>query len=214
MIWALGYDGARTEAWDALKTAFGSAPPPPPTAPGALQIVSATFSGAVTASLHVKNVGGQSIQPADPPPATLFAETDSAAAVAQGSWRVAVDVADRPAAQMERPWRWGLSQPLAPGAETDLEVQVQLDRPGTRTVWAAVIHEGVDRPQDYVGQTDLVVGSTPASVGDAGVPDAGTTPPPTEARVGGCSQTNGGLWALFALLAFCNFRLRNSTRRV
>ena len=32
MIWALGYDGARTEAWDALKTAFGKAPDPPPDA--------------------------------------------------------------------------------------------------------------------------------------------------------------------------------------
>ena len=73
-----------------------------------------------------------------------------------------------------------------------------------------MIHEGVDRPQDYLGQTDLAVNTA-----DAGVPDAGTSPPPpTEVRVGGCSQTNGGVWALFALLAVCNFRLRNSTRRV
>jgi spore germination protein YaaH len=30
MIWALGYDEGRTESWDAIRTAFGSAAPPPP----------------------------------------------------------------------------------------------------------------------------------------------------------------------------------------
>jgi spore germination protein YaaH len=30
MIWALGYDSGRAEAWDALRTAFGQEPPPPP----------------------------------------------------------------------------------------------------------------------------------------------------------------------------------------
>ena len=218
MIWALGYDTGRTEAQDAIEAAFGSAPAPPPTAPGSLQILSATFAPDaldpgqnVTATLHVKNVGGQDLAPVAPPPDTVYDEPQSSTGSIAGTWRLALDVADRPAAQPAHPWRWGLAQTLAPGAEADVQVQVTLERSGTRTLWAAVVHEGVDVPQDGVGATNLAVGSPPVVVDagttpppdDAGVPDktdAGPQPPPA-ARVGGCAQPGAGTWlCAFAFL--------------
>ena len=102
MIWALGYDAGRTESWDAIKTAFGNGPPPQPSVPGALRLVSATFSpatlppgGAVTARLRVKNVGGQTVGAVAPPPSAVYDESQGAASAARDTWRVAVDVADR-----------------------------------------------------------------------------------------------------------------------
>ena len=227
MIWALGYDSGRTESWGAIKTAFGSAPPPPPTTPGVLQLVSASFSpatldpgGAVTATLHVKNVGGQTIGAVQPPPSTLYDETQGAASGAQDTWRVAVDAADRLSTLPAHPWRWGLAAPLAPGAEADLAVQVTLERTGTRTLWAAVVHEGVDVPQDDLGQTDLFV--TPPGTPDAGAgsPDAGPQASdgglgPPAAQVRGCAQAGSGPWlAIVAALALAiRRRLRNGAKR-
>ena len=228
MIWALGYDAGRTEAWDAIKTAFGNAPPPPPTAPGALQIVSATFSpaaldpgAAVTATLHVKNVGGQTIAAVLPLPSTVYDETQGSPAAAQGSWRVAVDAADRPMTLPAEPWRWGLAAPLAPGGEVDLAVQVKLERTGTRTLWAAVVHEGVDVPQNYLGQTDLLVAAPPApdagpadgGASDAGAPDGGAGPPAAQVR--GCAQAGSGPWLAIvgALALAARRRLRVAAKR-
>jgi hypothetical protein len=215
MIWALGYDGARTESWDAIKTAFGSGPPPPPTTPGLLHVVSVTFSpstldpgSAITATFHLKNVGGQTIAAVLPAPGRAYDEADAAPSAAQDTWRVAVDAADRPAAQPARPWRWGLSAPLAAGAEADLTGQVTLHRTGTRTLWAAAVHEGVDTPQDYLGQTDVYV--TPPASPDAGTTDAGTPGSdagtdagvdPLTARAGGCTQAGSTPWALLLVLA-------------
>lgn len=218
MIWALGYDGARTESWDAIKAAFGATAPPPPTSPGALQIVSATFTPGsldpaqnVTATLHVRNVGGQTLSPTAPPPDTIYDEPQSSTGSIDGTWRLALDVADRPAAQQAHPWRWGLASSLAPGAEADVTVQVTLERSGNRSLWAAVIHEGVDVPQDSVGTTNVLVGSPPVIVDagsvppdDAGVPDvtdAGVDPPPPAAAAKGCSQAGNASWlaALFLL---------------
>ncbi len=230
MIWALGYDAGRTESWDAIKTAFGSAPPPPPTSPGVLHLVSATFSpatldpgGTVTATLHVKNVGGQTIAAALPPPSTVYDETQAAASAAPGSFRVAVDAADRAPALPAHPWRWGLAAPLAPGAEVDLAVQLKLERTGTRTLWAAVVHEGVDVPQDYVGQTDLAVappaspdaGSPGGGASDAGLSgsDGGHQDPPA-GQVRGCAQAGGGPWLsiVAALALVARRRLRNAAK--
>jgi spore germination protein YaaH len=208
MIWALGYDGARTEAWSAIETAFG-ATTPPPTTPGALQIVSASFApssldpgGLVTATLHVRNTGGQSIEPTAPPPTTVYDEPQSSTGSIAGTWRLALDVADRPAAQQAHPWRWGVGQSLAPGAETDVAVQVRLERNGTRTLWAAVVHEGVDVPQDGVAPTNVLVGAAPVVV-DAGVPDRNDAgdEPPAAVVASGCAQAGASPWALLALLS-------------
>ena len=174
MIWALGYDTGRTEAWDQITANFVSAPP---AADGKLQIVSAAFSpaqvdpgGLVTATLHVKNVGGQSIGSVAPPPSTIYDETQSSTGSIGGTWRLALDLADRPSAQQTHPFRWGLPSALAAGAETDVSVQVRLQRSGARTLWAAVIHEGVEVAQDNVGLTTVTVSGAP----DAGSPDAGS----------------------------------------
>ena len=61
-------------------------------------------------------------------------------------------------------------------------VPVRLEASGARTLWAAVIHEGVEVGQDDVGRTQVTVGGgEPAS-------DAG--PPP--ATDGGVPQADGG----------------------
>ena len=209
MIWALGYDNGRTESWQAIEDAFVPVAPPP-SSPGELRIVSVAYDGAVGATLHVKNVGGQSIDPIAPPPDTVYDEAQSSTGSVAGTWRLALDVADRPAAQQAHPWRWGLAQSLAPGAEADVQVQVNLTTPGTRTVFAAVVHEGVDVPQDDVAPTQVVVPGAPAA--DAGTPpaaDAGTAPPepPPAMQPRGCSHASfAGFWMLAALLAL---RVRN-----
>ena len=206
MIWALGYDAGRTESWDAIKTAFGNGPPPQPSVPGALRLVSATFSpatlppgGAVTARLRVKNVGGQTVGAVAPPPSAVYDESQGAASAARDTWRVAVDVADRLPALPAQPWRWGLAAPLSPGAEVDLAVRVKLERTGTRTLWAAVVHEGVDVPQDDLGQTVLSV--TPFAA-DAGAPAGDGGPDPAVAPVRGCTDAGGGPWGALALAFF------------
>lgn len=213
MIWALGYDNGRTEAWQAIQDAFV-----PPATAGQLQILSVTYDGQVTATLHVKNVGGQSVDPIAPPPDTVYEETQSSTGSISGTWRLALDVADRPAAQQAHPWRWGLSQSLAPGAEADVQVQVQLENPGTRTVFAAVIHEGVGVAQDNVSPAQIVVPGAPAA--DAGTPspspspDGGSAPPPpvvTQAR--GCLHAGFGGWWAFAALAGLRVRSRAWSRR-
>ena len=210
MIWALGYDAGRTESWDAIKTAFGSAPPPPPTTPGVLHLVSATFSpatldpgGAVTAMLHVKNVGGQTLAAVLPPPSTVYDEGQGAPGAAQGSWRVAIDAADRPSTLPAHPWRWGLDGPLAPGAEADLSVQITLDRTGTRTLWAAVVHEGVEVPQDGLGRTDLNV--APPLAADGGLEPAG-------APARGCTSAGGGPWGALAAVLHLSWRRARARR--
>jgi spore germination protein YaaH len=222
MIWALGYDNGRTESWQAIQDAFVPASPPP-ASPGQLRIVTAAFApsslaagGTVTATLHVQNVGGQSIEAIAPPPGTLFDETESSAAATDG-WRLALDVSDRPAAQPAHPWRWGLAQPLAPGAEADVQVQVQLDRTGSRTLFAAVIHEGVDVPQDDVAPTQIEVLAADAGAPDAGSespPDGGEPPPggnpepPAASR--GCSHAGAGpALGLLMFLVLRRVRVRN-----
>jgi len=222
MIWALGYDNGRTESWTAIQDAFVPAAPPP-ASPGALHIVSVAWApsaldagGLLTATLHVQNVGGQSIDPIAPPPDTVYDEAQSSTGSIAGSWRLALDVSDRPAAQPPHPWRWGLAQSLAPGAEADVQVQVQLDRSGTRTVFAAVVHEGVDVPQDDVAPAQIAVlaadaGAPPdAGAESGGTPDGGPQPnqDPGPAPARGCSQSGAPWFALAALLLCCRLRSR------
>ncbi|HUJ26081.1 MAG TPA: glycosyl hydrolase family 18 protein [Myxococcales bacterium] len=204
MIWALGYDNGRTESWQAIQDAFV------PAAAGELRILSVAYqleeNNFFSATLHVRNIGGQGIDPIAPPPDTVYEETQSSTGSIAGTWRLALDVADRPAAQQARPWRWGLPQSLAPGAEADVQVQVQLENSGTRTVFAAVIHEGVDVPQDNVFPTQVVIGSPDA--GGSAAPDAGSgQPPPAVSQPRGCSHASfAAFWSLAALLGM---RVRN-----
>ncbi len=213
MIWALGYDAGRTEAWDALFGAFGTLqPPPPPGAPGELHLLSAQLSpssvGAgqmATAVLHVQNVGGQTIPAADPPPETVYDEPQSSTGSVEGTWRLALDVQDRPAAQPDHPWRWGLGQPLAAGADLTVQVQVRLEKTGSRTLWAAVVHEDAGVTQDHVGQATIAV----AEAVDAGTSDAGSQSTGTHASSGqGCAQTQSSpaLWAVALALLACRLR--------
>jgi spore germination protein YaaH len=199
MIWALGYDAGRTEMWTAIADAFGAAPPPPPpVAPGKLQILSATFTPAsiaegATASVtvRVKNVGGQIIGRVAPPPSVVYDESQSSTGSIAGSWRIGVDEDARPSSQPAHPYRWGLQEPLGPGAEATLQAQVRLETAGPRALWAAVIHEGVDVPQDLVGRTQVEVlggGTSP----DAGVADAGSTPDAGSTADAGSSTPDAG----------------------
>ena len=222
MIWALGYDAGRGEMWSAIAAAFGAAPLPPPVTPGRLQILSATFSpssvaagGTVAVTVHVKNAGGQAINAVAPPPSVIYDESQSSTGSIAGSWRIAVDDDARPSSQQAHPFRWGLQEPLGPGAEATVEAQVRLETPGSRALWAAVVHEGVDVPQDDVGRTQVEVlgpdagaadagdpgaGQPDAGPPEAGAPDAGT-PPVVTAAAHGCAEAGGSALALVGLAA-------------
>jgi hypothetical protein len=206
MIWALGYDAGRSEAWDALKAAFGSAPP---AGDAKLQIVSVSFSPTslnpgelLTATLHLKNLGAQTIGMVAPPPSVVYDEAQSPSGSIPGTWRIALASTDRPG----HPWRWGIGQPLAPGAELDVSVPLRLQTSGTRTLWAAVIHEGVEIGQDEVGRTQITVsGSTGA---DGGQTDT------TVKAAHGCAETGGTpAWCLL-VSALAAARRSGKSRRL
>ena len=174
MIWALGYDSGRTELWDALQTQFGATSTPP--GPGSLSITQVQFSpaqvpagGQLTVTFTVKNVGGQTVSAMAPPPGTLYDESQQATGPVAGSFRLAVDAADRPAAMLDHPWRWGLGAPLAAGASTTVTGKITLRTPGTRSFWGAVVVEGTGPLQDDVGSTQIVVAGPDGGTGaDAG----------------------------------------------
>ncbi len=239
MIWALGYDAGRREMWSAIDAAFGAAPPPPPpVAEGKLQILAASFApasvsagGTVVVSVHVKNVGGQTIDAVAPPPSVIYDESQSSTGSVSGTWRIAVDDDARPASQQAHPFRWGLQEPLGPGAEATVQAQVRLETAGTRALWAAVVHEGVDVPQDDVARTRVEVlgadAGSNADGGDAGSADAGTAPDagiaglpdagaadggagPVEAAAQGCAAAGSSWLALLGL--FVSSRCRRGDR--
>ena len=186
MIWALGYDNGRTELWDALQAQFGATSTPP--GPGSLSITQVQFSpaqvqagGQLTVTFTVKNVGGQTVSPTAPLPGTVYDESQQATGPVAGSLRLAVDAADRPAAMLDHPWRWGLDAPLNPGASTTVSGKITLRTPGARTFWGAVVVEGTGPLQDDVGSTQIVV------VG----PDGGTGADAGSGADGGASSDAG-----------------------
>ena len=210
MIWALGYDAGRTEMWSAIETAFGQAQ----SAPAALSITSVSYSplslnagSLVVATVHVTNTGGTTLPAVAPAPGTAYDETQSATGSIAGSFRVALDVEDRPASQLDHPWRWGLPAPLAPGASAVIEAPVRLERAGTRTLFAAVIQEGAGVVQDGFAPTAILV----AGAADGGAADAGGVGQPNPdggtgtgvASSGGCASGDAGWIGLAALLLFC-----------
>jgi MYXO-CTERM domain-containing protein len=141
----------------------------------------------------------------------VYDETQSSTGSISGTWRLALELGDRPASQQAHPYRWGLAESLAAGAEADVTVQLRLERSGQRTLWAAVIHEGTGATQDNVGATAITV-TAPDAGPDGGSPDAGNsdggTHPVTTASTG-CTQAGPSpLWLVTAALLFLIRRRR------
>jgi hypothetical protein len=132
---------------------------------------------ALTVEAVVRNVGTVPLRTGGPAPGFTYSTFDSFGSVENrqdidrvGVWRVGVDWAGSPTASGSKyPYRWGLGQDLAPGAEVTvtgkitMDIGPNLDRmvgpPQNRFfLYGGLIHEGIAFQDDKVGGTWIEVG--------------------------------------------------------
>lgn len=122
-------------------------------------------SDTVQVDITIANTGSTPLLTQGPAPGTVYDELDTYQSVGQpeeyGRIRVGVEVDG--GTSLDRRFRWGLGQDLAPGQTRTITGYIRFAEPGSHTLWAGVVQEGVQWLHDQLAQTPVKVWSSGAS---------------------------------------------------